>query len=123
MESRAIVITQGRNPGKKARMKKTLVIEFEYDESTDDLCKAVGIADAKWQERIGDAILDSDSPSSLVDILTMFEAGAISGPEFIGLAMGGAQVVLRRAMGWVLKVRVERSIEHAKAGKDKNDAL
>lgn len=104
-------------------MKKTLVIEFEYDESTDELCKAVGITDAKWQERIGDAILDSDNPSSLVDILTMFEAGAISGPEFIGLAMGGAQVVLKGAMGRVLKARAERFIEHAKAGKEKSDAL
>lgn len=104
-------------------MKKTLVIEFEYDESTDDLFKAVGITDEKWQERIGDAILYSDSPSFIVDILTMFEAGAISGPEFIGLAMGGAQVVLKGAMGRVLKARVERSIEHAKSGKEKNDAL
>ena len=123
MESRAIVITPGRNPGKGARMKKTLVIEFEYDESTDDLFKAVGITDEKWQERIGDAILYSDSPSFIVDILTMFEAGAISGPEFIGLAMGGAQVVLKGAMGRVLKARAERIIEHAKAGKEKNDAL
>ena len=78
-------------------MKKSFVVEFEYDEDADDVAGTFGIKDGDdWQDRIGKYLNGTGNITITADLVAGLESGAISGADLMGLACGGGNICYRR---------------------------